>query len=797
MERKAKSKLITTVVLIIIIGIMIAPRTMAVGLEYTPMQAEQNRNNTLLGEENDEKVEKIGNEEYTYEVNDDGKTAKITMYSQDEITKATTIPAKIGNYKVVSIDNYAFAGQINLTSITISPGITSIGNGVFAECKDLTSITIPDSVTSIGGSAFSGCSSLTSITIPNSVTSIGYRAFSKCSSLTKIKNLGNITTIEDNMFLECTSLTSITIPDSVTSISYGGFYGCSSLANITISENVTSIETDAFYGCSSLTSITIPRNTTKITGNVFLGCKKMSEIVVEEDNEAFASNDGVLFSKDMTNLICYPAGKKGTDYIIPKDVIFISKNAFSGSGLKNITIPENVNYIDNTAFNECENLQNIIVNKENHTYTSKDGILFKQDMSRIERYPAGKEATTYEIPEEVLSISMYAFYGCNKLTNITIPDSVTKIDFYAFSGCGSLTSITIPKNTTTVEGGAFTGCTKMNKIVVAKENEQYISKDGVLFNKDMTDLICYPAGKKDTIYTVPDSVTSIKLKSFDSCNNLKGLVIPKTVTDINYTAFANCSNLTIICDDDSVARETAYYESLPYITSPIIEGVKDGSAYNKEVTPVVKFKEVCDVKLYKNGKLVSGYSSGNKVTEDGKYEIKAKYGVGTESSIKFTIDKSALKVEVSYSTTEPTYNDVKVTIKSDMELKKLSGWTLSKDKKALTKTYTKNTSEKVKVEGTSGNSATVQVTIKNIDKTAPKIEGVKNGQQYLKPVTITVTDENLNYIELYKNEKEILEFKSGDKISAVGSYEIIAWDKAHNVTRVKFEITDRIFKRRR
>ena len=167
---------------------------------------------------------------------------------------------------------------------------------------------------------------------------------------------------------------------------------------------------------------------------------------------------------------------------------------------------------------------------------------------------------------------------------------------------------------------------------------------------------------------------------------------------------------------------------MPYITSPIIEGVKDGSAYNKEVTPVVKFKEVCDVKLYKNGKLVSGYSSGNKVTEDGKYEIKAKYGVGTESSIKFTIDKSALKVEVSYSTTEPTYNDVKVTIKSDMELKKLSGWTLSKDKKALTKTYTKNTSEKVKVEGTSGNSATVQVTIKNIDKTAPKIEGVKNGQ---------------------------------------------------------------------
>ena len=138
------------------------------------------------------------------------------------------------------ICNYAFAGCLSLTDITIPDSVTSIGEEAFNGAA-LTSITIPDSVTSISNGAFCFCESLTSITIPDSVTSIGEGAFNYAA------------------------LTSITIPDSVTSIDNRLFYFCPNLATITIPDSVTSIGYDAFYYCKSLTSITF--NGTKAQWN--------------------------------------------------------------------------------------------------------------------------------------------------------------------------------------------------------------------------------------------------------------------------------------------------------------------------------------------------------------------------------------------------------------------------------------------------------------------------------------------------------------------------------------------------
>ena len=85
-----------------------------------------------------------------------------------------------------SIDEDAFSGCTNLTSITIPDSVTSIGEWAFGGCSKLTSVTIPDSVTSIAEGVFDGCTSLTSITIPNGVTSIGGNAFRSCKNLTSI-----------------------------------------------------------------------------------------------------------------------------------------------------------------------------------------------------------------------------------------------------------------------------------------------------------------------------------------------------------------------------------------------------------------------------------------------------------------------------------------------------------------------------------------------------------------------------------------------------------------------------------
>ena len=247
----------------------------------------------------------------------------------------------------VEITGYnSSAEKVDIPKTIDGKSVTSIGEIAFSYCDSLTSITIPDSVTSIGESAFNGCTSLTSITIPNGVTSIGGWAFSGC-----------------------TSIKSITIPNSVTSIGSSAFYWCTSLTSITIPDSVTSIGNWAFSGCSSLTAI-----------NVATG------------NKNYTSVNGVLFNKDKTELICYPAGKTGKSYTIPDGVTEIGERAFYGcASLTSITIPDGVTSIGESAFYDCTNL------------------------------------TSITIPDSMTSIGSWTFISCSSLKSITIPNSVTII----------------------------------------------------------------------------------------------------------------------------------------------------------------------------------------------------------------------------------------------------------------------------------------------------------------------------------------------------------------------------------
>lgn len=175
----------------------------------------------------------------------------------------------------------------------------------------------------------------------------------------------------------------------------------------------------------------------------------------------------------------------------------------------------------------------------------------------------------------VRSIKYNAFSGCKKISSITIPNCVTSIGASAFYGCTGLTSITIPASVTSIEYSTFAYCSNLKSINVSSDNTSFSSEDGVWFDKDKKRLICFPAGKDVTEYTIPDTVTTIDKYAFIGCANLTKITIPESVTSIGFSAFSDCTSLQEITIPGSVKELYSTFKgctSLKKVT--IIEGVE-------------------------------------------------------------------------------------------------------------------------------------------------------------------------------------------------------------------------------
>ena len=494
---------------------------------------------------------------------------------------------------VTGIPDFAFYNYYNLTNVTIGNGVATIGAYAFSECHNLKSVTIPDSVTTIGDYAFEYCIRLASVTIGNNVTSIGKYAFH-----------------------DCYKLTSVTIPDSVTTI---GDY--------------------AFKYCSNLTNVTLGKGLTQIGTRIFVGCNVLSEINVNEANKNYCSVDGVLYNKNKTVIVAYPSGKMDKEFTIPDTVKEIGTYSFAGcNNLQTLYIPESVTTIGAYAFEDCYNLNIVFSSNEftsigdyafaGCTFTS---FVIPEGVESIGNYAfaycysleeivipdsvtaIGENAfewcsslKTIDIPDSVKTIGSYAFYECYSLETvklgngideipqsmfgycyalkeIEIPNGVTSIGTGAFYYCENLNTVIIPESVSTIDAEAFAVCKSLKSFEVSAENDKFCSENGVLFNKDKTKIISYPAGKTDKTYIIPSSVTSIESYAFSASKNLYYITIPSTVTSIGEYAFAY-SNLVSLFLEDGITKVTSYSfthcEKLASVTIPATVTLIEDNAFN-------------------------------------------------------------------------------------------------------------------------------------------------------------------------------------------------------------------------
>ena len=230
--------------------------------------------------------------------------------------------------------------------------------------------------------------------------------------------------------------------------------------------------------------------------------------------------------------------KYSGDIVIPTTVSYndkeysvtsIGEEAFySCVDLTSVTIPNSVSNIGQSAFGDRTGLTDIIVDIDNESYSSENGVLFNKDKTALIQYPHAKSGTEYVIPNSVATIGMGAFFDCTSLTSISIPNSVTSIGGWAFSLCTGLTTIN-------VEDG----------------NAKYDSRDNcnAIIETETNTLI---RGCKNTV--IPNSVTSIGSSAFCECSGLTSITIGNSVRYIGSKAFYNCGDLESVTIPNSVRQ---------------------------------------------------------------------------------------------------------------------------------------------------------------------------------------------------------------------------------------------------
>ena len=411
-------------------------------------------------------------------------------------------------FTVIGINKYAFISNHDITSISCPPTIRFIGDSAFYHCSRLKSIELPDSLESIGEMCFS-LSGIESIKIPDKIRVIKKNTFFACS-LKKVIFPEELDSIESEAFYQCGGLTDISpFPEGTIYIGERAFQMCP-VNEITLPESLKYIGESAFEDCR-IQELYIPKNVVYlgykfVAPNIF-SC--LSAINVNPENDFYSSIDGVLYDKQMTRLIVCPKMYEG-----------------------NLTLPETITSIDDFCFYLCNNIESIT------------------------------------FPKGLKSIGKYSFYYANVLSSLSLPENLESVGDHCFA-YSSIPSIFISASISYLGKEAFSG-NGFTEFICDEGNPNYATIDGLLYNKDLSELIAYPSLKPTETFVVPGHVKAIcdfafycnwekpsplttisfenglegmGIDNFHYFKNLTTVELPASIKTIGRNSFYGCDNI--------------------------------------------------------------------------------------------------------------------------------------------------------------------------------------------------------------------------------------------------------------
>ena len=499
--------------------------------------------------------------------------------------------------QLTAIGTEAAANTPALTEVAVPSKAASLGEGAFAD-SGITRLSLPDSLTSIPARLVKNSSLLTEAVVGNAVTEIGEAAFSAAHSLKGLSVRqadgstapgfpSSLVTIGQEAF-NATGLGSVDLPASVRTIGDAAFNAIERLSHVGLNEGLVSIGSSAFR-TTGITEIVIPDSVTTVGSSAFSECsaltsahigrgveagqlsdaftssRQLSGFTVAPDNASYEAVDGVLYSKDHTSLVVYPAGKgSGTTYTVLDETTRIESGAFNSAPLKGVVLPSSLRSIGDWAFSGSY-LESLVLPKAFETF----GECAFSGMPSLARVDLGGTKTigeqaflaSHALQEvdfradlgRLTTISAYAFAETG-LVSAVLPDSVTSLGDGAFTRSTDLKEVHLGSGLTELGARVFTGTTALASLSVDPSNP-VLSLDGsVLYQQgnDGSHLVYAALAAPLPAYSVRPGTAQIDEAAFKGHATLREVVVPEGVKAIGAQAFAGIHELTDVALPDSL-----------------------------------------------------------------------------------------------------------------------------------------------------------------------------------------------------------------------------------------------------